>query len=202
MKKQNKKLKQYRYSLPMEMVGWELYGMQSREHGLASAYSDPAFFRKQSLKFVNKIRKRINNIVTNDELFREHLLFLINSIENKIKLVTRENNEIDIIASLFQIVVNLLGWGHYEGDFIRTPVFYQTEKQKEKFIKLVTRQGVPSEIVYQRRKIIIQLRKVNLTYQQIGLILGITDSCAKQLEKAEHLESCHEEEVKRRENIK
>jgi len=42
------------------------------------------------------------------------------------------------------------------------------------------------------------LKKENLSYQQIGLILGITDSCVKQLERATHLDKWHEEELERK----
>lgn len=196
--RKNKEKKQYHYSMSMEMAAWEFFGINSSAHGMASAYSNPVYFKNQCLKFTKNIEKRINEIITNDELFREYLLSKIDALEGKLKKVTKLNNEIDVIADLFQIIALLLGWGHSGGKFFRTPIYYQTENQKENFLKFVAKQGVPSEVVFWRRNIILQLRKENLTYQQIGLILSISDSCAKQLENAKHFDSWHEEEIKRK----
>jgi len=198
MKTQKQEKKQYHYSMPMEMAAWEFLGIDSCAHGMASAYQNPIYFKKQCLKFIRKIEKRINQVITNDELFRESLLSKVKSLESRVKQVTKENIEIDIIAGLFQIVALLLGWGSCTGKFLRTPIYYQTEDQREKFLKIVSQQGVPCETAFRRRNIIIQLRKENLSYQQIGLILGITDSCVKQLEKADHLDKAYKEELKRR----
>ncbi|MDD5107916.1 MAG: hypothetical protein PHC29_00175 [Candidatus Omnitrophica bacterium] len=198
--KKSKKIKQERfhYSLQMEMAAWELYGMNKR-HGMASAFQNCSFFKKECKNFMNKIRKRINQIVTTDELFRENLNADLDSIERELKYCSKNNNnDIDIIGKLISLVSHLLGWDHYEGDFYRTPMFYQTEDQKEKSLRIVAKQGVPSETAFRRRNIILQLHKEGLSYQQIGLILGITDSCAKQLEKASHLDKWHEEELKRK----
>jgi hypothetical protein len=198
--KKNKKIKQERfhYSLQMEMAAWELYGM-NKQHGIASAFQSSSFFKKECKKFMSKIRKRINQIITTDELFRETLNADIDVIEIELKYCSENNNsDIDIIGKLIQLVSHLLGWDHYEGDFYRTPIFYQTEDQKERSLRIIDRQRVPSEIAFRRRNIILQLRKERLSYQQIGLILGITDSCAKQLERANHLDKWHEEELNRK----
>lgn len=190
--------KQYHYSMLMEMVAWQFFGHDSSSHGMASAYSNPVYFKNQCLKFVKKIRKRVHEVITNDEFLKDYLLSYLDALEKSLKRVTKENSEIDIIASLFQIIALLLGWGHFEGKFFRTPIYYQTEEQKERTLRFLSRQGVPSEISFRRRNIILQLRKKGLSYQQIGLILGISDSCAKQLEKANHLDKWHDEELKRR----
>jgi hypothetical protein len=196
--KKNKKRKQYHYSMPMEITAWEFLGYNSSAHGMAAAYSDPIYFKNQCLKFTKKIKKRINEIVTNDEFFKDSLLTKFKTLEERLKEIPKKDNEIDIIASLFQTIALLLGWGHFEGKFFRTPIYYQTDDQKERFLRLIAKQGVPSEIVFRRRNIILQLRKENLSYQQIGLILGISDSCVKQLEKADHLDDWRDEELKRR----
>jgi hypothetical protein len=198
--KKSKKIKQERfhYSLQMEMAAWEFYGMNKR-HGMASAFQSYSFFKKECKRFIDKVRKRINEIITTDDFFRDTLNADIDSIERELKYCSEDyNNDIDIIGKLIRLTSHLLGWGCYEGEFYRTPIYYQTEEQKEKFLKIVAKQGVPSEIVFRRRNIILQLRKENLSYQQIGLILGITDSCVKQLERATHLDEWHEEELKRR----
>jgi len=197
-KNKNTKLERFHYSLQMEMAVWELYGMNKR-HGMASAFQSCSFFKKECKKFMDKIRRRINQIVTTDEFFRETLNADIDSIERELKYCSENNNnDIDLIGKLIILVSHLLGWGYCEGEFYRTPIYYQTDEQKEKSLRIVAKQGVPSEIVFRKRNIILQLRKENLSYQQIGLILGITDSCVKQLEKANHLDKWHEEELKRR----
>lgn len=190
--------KQYRYSRAMEITTWEYHGLKNISHGMTCAYSNPDFFKKECLKLGKKIRKRINQIITNDEFLRELISDDLDQLDKTIKLITKEDNEIDIIASLFKIIAHLLGWAHLEGKFFRTPIYYQTEDQKERSLRFVTKQGVPSEIAFRRRNIILQLRKENLSYQQIGLILGISDSCAKQLEKANHLDKWHDKELKRK----
>jgi len=148
MKKNNKtKQERFHYSLPMEMAAWELYGMNKR-HGMASAFQSCSFFKKECKKFMDKIRKRINQIVTTDEFFRDTLNVDIDSIERALKYCSESNNnDIDIIGKLIVLVSHLLGWGYSEGEFYMTPMYYQTEEQKEKSLKIVAKQGVPSEIV-------------------------------------------------------
>jgi len=196
----NKKIKQERfhYSLPLEMVAWELYGIDKRP-GLAATFQRCSFFKDNCRKFLKKIRKRINQIVSNDELLRDTLNRDIEGIEDEIKKCSQTyNTDIDIIGQLIRLVSHLLGWDHNEGNFFRTPIYYQTEVQKEKLLKIVSKRGVPSEIPFRRRNIILNLLKDKLSYQQIGLILGISDSCVKQLEKANYLDNCHTEELKRK----
>ena len=145
-----KNKKQYHYSMAMEMTGWEFCGINSSSHGMASAYANPSFFKKECLRFLKKIRKRINEIVTNDEILRDILLMDVDHLESEIKKVIKENNEIDIIGELFRMIAHLLGWAHFEGEFFRTPIFHQTEEQKTKSLQFLSRTKSPFEIAYRK----------------------------------------------------
>ena len=123
--------KRFHDSFAMEVTDWEFSGEQNRPKGYASAFNNCNNFKKRCLAFIKTIRRRINNIVTNDIPLNELLLGDLKVLEEEVKSTSDKNfNEIDIIADLFKIIAHLLGWDCLDGKFYRTPIFYQTKEQE------------------------------------------------------------------------
>jgi len=62
----------------MEFVEFEFFGVKKSSSETASAFSNPSYLKKRGKAFLKKIRKRIDDVVTNDETLR---LLLINDID-------------------------------------------------------------------------------------------------------------------------
>lgn len=190
----------FHYCLPMEFAEWEFFGQKKRPSGMASAFSDPAYLKERCKAFLKKIRKRIDDIVTNDETLR---LLLINDIDQLDKefgqISSKNNNDIEIFADFFKFIAHLLGWAHIDGNFYRTPIYYQTEKQREedlnKSAQLNLHHGVYE--AYKRRQIVKQLRSEGNSYSTVALIMGLTVSSVKSLENAQHIDKLYQEMLSR-----
>lgn len=175
----------------MEIVEFEFFGVKKSSSGMASAFSNPLYLKKRCKAFLKKIRKRINNVVTNDETLR---LLLIDDIDHLNKEFGRINdknqNEMEIFASFFLLIAHLLGWAHLDGNFYRTPIYHQTEKQREddlcKADHLNLRTGVYE--AYKRRQIVKKLLAEGNSYSAIALIMKLTVSKVKFLENAQKID--------------
>ena len=169
---------------------------------MASAFQNPKYLKKECKVFLKKIRKRIDNIVTNDETLR---LLLINDIKRLDKefgqINHKNNNDIEIFAHFFKFIAHLLGWAHIDGNFYRTPIYYQTEKQREEDLNKSAQLNLPEGLyeLYKRRQIIRQLRSEDNSYPAIALIMNLTVSTVKFLENACHLDEMYQEGLARRE---
>jgi len=182
----------FHYCLAMEMADLALTGINNKSQGMASAFVDPAYFKSRCLSFIRKIRSRIMEITTNDDIFRESLLDSIISLEREIKRVSStNNNDLEIIACLFRTISLLLGWDFFEGKIYRTPIYHQTEEQHAATLHNLSKSRSPFEIPHWRREIINDLRKKDVPYTQIALILGTSVTNIKQLEKAHHINQLH-----------
>ena len=192
----------FHYCLPMETVEWEFFGVKNCSSGMASAFSDPIYLRKRCKAFLKKIKKRVGETVTNDENLK---LLLINDIDHLDKdfgrLNHKNNNDIDIFAKFFLFIAHLLGWAHVDGDFYRTPIFYQTESQREEDLNRCSELNLPKGLyeAYKRRQLTKQLLSEGDTYSSIALILGVTASKVKFLEKAQHIDEMYRVIMSRKE---
>jgi len=181
----------FHYCLPMEAVEWELFGVSNRPSGMAAAFSDPTHLRRRCKVFLQKIKKRVNNVVTTDESLRLLLVKDIDRLDEEFgRLSKKNNNDIDIFASFFLLVAHLLGWAHVDGAFYHTPIYHQTEEQRQKDMQKVaqskSRPGGLGEFyggVYRRqRQIIKQLLSEGASHYEVALIMSLTVSNVKALE--------------------
>lgn len=196
----NKKKKCYPYNLQMEITSWEYNGKDRCSHDMASAYQNPKYFKDECLKIIGKIKKRIIQVVTNDEILKATILADLDILKSDIKKIVKENSEPHVIAELLELIAHLLGWDYFEGKFFRTPIFHQTEEQRLKSLEKSASLDAPAEVPYRRRCLILKLRKEGLNYQKIALILGMTASSVKSLEGAKHIDKWYKEEIERKEN--
>lgn len=191
--------KRFHDSFAMESTDWEFFGEQNRPSGYSSAFNDYKYFKKRCRAFIIKIRKRINDMVTNDIPLNESLLEDLKVLEEEVKNLSEKNfNEIDIIAQLFRIIAHLLGWDCLDGKFYRTPIFYQSKEQEINLYKnRINKKPEGLTEAYHRHTIIKQLLDSGLSYEEIALILKITVRSVKAHEKASHLVESYEKSYKR-----
>lgn len=191
--------KRFHDSFPMEVTDWEFFGEQNRPSGYSSAFNDYKYFKKRCRAFIIKIRKRVNDVVTNDIPLNELLLGDLKVLEEKVKSISEKNfNEIDTIADLFRIIAHLLGWDCLDGKFYRTPIFHQSKKQEfDLYNYRINKKPVGLLEGYHRHKIIKQLLAGGMSYEGIALIFNISIRSVKSYEKASHLVEFYKKSYKR-----
>jgi len=192
--------KRFHDSFAMEATDWEFFGEQNRPKGYASAFNNYNNVKKRCIAFIKKIRRRINNIVTNDIPLNELLLGELKVLEEEVKNISEKSfNEIDIIADLFRIIAHLLGWDCLDGKFYRTPIFYQSKEQEINLYNYRIN-NKPAGLVeaYRRHKIIKQLLSSGISYEEIALTFNISIRGVKSYEKASHLVENYEKIYKRK----
>jgi hypothetical protein len=190
----------FHYCLLMEAVEFEFFGLKKSSSGMASAFSNPSYLKKRCKAFLKKIRKRIDDVVTNDETLR---LLLINDIDRLNKefgqIGERNNNDMEIFPHFFLLIAHLLGWAHSDGNFYRIPIYYQTETQREddlyKSYDPNLRVGIYE--VYKRRQLVKQLLAEDNTYSSVALIMRLTASNVKVLENAQYIDEFYNEMLSR-----
>jgi len=187
--------------MPMEMVEWELFGVNKKPTGMASAFSNHSYFKKRCKAFLNKIKKRINEVVTNNETLKLILDNDIEALEIEIGRINKKtNNDIEIIAHFYMLVAHLLGWTHSDGEIYHTPIFYQTKSQQEEDLRKSSRLHLPSGLyeTYKKRQIIKQLLSEGNKYSTIAVIMGMTETNIKHIENAQHIDEMYKEIIERK----
>jgi len=185
----------FHYCPPMEIVEWEFSGHDSRPHGMASAFSNPTYFRRRCRAILKKARRRVNDVVTNDENLRLMLMQDIEALDGECGRISRSNqNDMEIIAGLLTLIAHLLGWAHMDGKFYRTPIYHQSEGQRRedlaKWANLPLAAGLYE--VHKRRQIVKQLLSSGDSHSTVALIMGLTASGVKALENAVHIDEMYQ----------
>lgn len=190
----------FHYSLLMEAIEHEFFGVKNSSAGMASAFSNPSYMKKRCKAFLTKIKRRIENTVTNDETLRLLLLNDIDRLDKEFSKVSpKNNNDQEIIAYFFRFVAHLLGWAHMDGKFYRTLVFHQTEEQREADLSKSYDPNLKVGFyeVYKRRQLVKQLLDEGNSCAVVARIMGLTASNVKQLESAEHIDEFYKEMLAR-----
>ncbi len=184
----------FHYCLPMERVEWELLDERKCPSGMASAFANPTYLKRRCRTFLQKIKKRVNNVVTTDESLRLLLAKDVDHLDEEFRRLSRKNNnDVEIFAGFFILIVHLLGWAHIDGTFYRTPIYHQTEEQRQKDIqKVIQSKARPgflpecyAEIYKRKQRVVQQLLSEGASYYEVALIMGITVSNVKTFEKGE-----------------
>jgi hypothetical protein len=194
--KRDKHVERFHSCLPMEVVEWELFGINKRPNGMAVAFINCNYLKKRAKAYLTKIRKRVDEIVRTDETLRILLNDDIKNLQDEFgKLNDKSNNDIDIFAHFFMFIAHLLGWAHLDGNFYRTPIFYQTKSEEESDLHMLTFSNQPKGLYssYKRRQIIKLLLSEGESYDRIALVMGISVTTVKHLEKAEYIDKLYEQ---------
>jgi hypothetical protein len=196
--KRNDKI--FHYSLPMEITEWEFYGMKKGSYGMASAFSDHRYFKKRSRLLLKKLQLRINEIVTNDEIFKLMLLNDLEALDKEFKYISpSRHNEIDIMGYFFRLLAHLLGWAHLDGNFYRTPIYFQTKQQQDTDLRKSSKLKIQTGLYecYKKRKLIMKLLAEGDSYATIASIMGMSAANVKGLEKNEHIDNWYKSEFEK-----
>ncbi len=194
--KTTKQEKRFRCCIPMETVEWELFGFNKRSQGMAIAFINYKYLKKRAKAYLTKIRKRVDEIVRTDETLRILLNDDIKILEDEFgRLNDKSNNDIDIFAYFFMFITHLLGWAHLDGNFYRTPIFYQTKSEEESDLHMLSCNNQPKGLYssYKRRQIIKLLLSEGESYDRIALVMGMSVTTVKHLEKAEFIDKLYEQ---------
>jgi hypothetical protein len=185
----------------MEITTHEFYGEKKRPHGMASAFGNATYVKKTYCGLLRKIEKRIRQIVTADEPLKMLLLKDLEILDREAKSISKNNNnDLEIIAGLFRVVAHILGWDHLDGNFHRTVIFYQTKEQEKESLRNVSQLNLePAGLfeAYHKRRIITRLRSEGLSYAQVALVLDMSETSVKQLEKAGHIDQIYKDRIQR-----
>jgi hypothetical protein len=191
----------FHYCLPMETVEWELFGINKRPSGMAAAFANYGYLKERAKAYLTKIRKRVDEIVRTDETLRVILNNDIKSLEEEFARINKKsNNDLEIFAHFFTFIAHLLGWAHLEGNFYRTPIFYQTKSEEEADLHMLSCSNQPKGLyrAYKRREIIKKLLSEGESYSKVAMIMGMSIANVKHLEKAEHLDKWYENKLEKR----
>jgi len=183
----------FKYSMNFEFAMREILGDKAY-HSAASA-SNPMCIKKICKKALNKIKERIDNIVTMDERLRATLFLEISDLEKEISKIDKENNDWEIISILFRIIAKLLGYDWLSGKVCREVIYYQTKDQMyhdyihdytaaENRRKKYDTLGEESDEIYLKRyKEVIRLKEEGFHPNQIARIMNTSEYAVKQMLK-------------------
>ena len=189
----NEKQQRFKYSMAFEFAMREILGDKAY-HSAASA-GNPVSIKKICKKALDKIKERIDNIVTMDERLRAMLFSEISNLEKEISKINKENNDWEIISILFRIVARLLGYDWVSGKVCREVVYYRTREQEYRdFLndnvsseirrkKYETLWKESEDVYIQRYKEILRLKEEGFHSNQIARIMNITEYAVNQLLK-------------------
>ncbi|HLA36944.1 MAG TPA: hypothetical protein VJZ02_00580 [Candidatus Brocadiales bacterium] len=168
-----------------------------KAYHLTDSYLDSPFIKKLLCKAVDKIRKRVDEIITMDENLREMLFRELNCLERNVKSINKISKA-PLIANFLEIIGRLLGYDWMDGRTYRTPVYFRTKDEELADYKMQKgqsyKEGCDEEnnLILERYKIAKDLKAKGLTRNQIARILKITVYAVNQMLKDEVLAKVQE----------
>jgi len=168
-----------------EFFGVKFRGGKSKYYGLAAAFSDPKFTKKAMKDVIKKIRKRVDELIPEDERLKEMILIELDYLEKTVDKIDKENVDWRIIASLIHLIATLLGYDWLYGIPNRHVIYSQTENQKridyknknsdeyKKFLEGLL--GKTNCTLDERKRIILELKDSGFTIPHIALIMNTSE---------------------------
>jgi len=183
----------FKYSMNFELAMREILG--DKAYHSADSAGNPTSIKKICKKALNKIKERIDNIVTMDERLRAMLFSEISYLEKEISKIDKESNDWEIISILFHIIARLLGYDWISGKVCREIIYYQTKDQmycdyvndcavaENRRKKYDTLWKESNEIYLKRYKEVIRLKEEGFHPNQIARIMNTSEYAVKQMLK-------------------
>lgn len=172
----------FNYGMELEMALRLILGDKA-DHS-AGGNLIPSFTRAYFLQVTKKLRDRVDNIVTMDERLRGMLFRSLRELETEIRPI-RKNVDWQIIATiLLGIVGRLLGYDGVDGKVHREVIFFRTREQEAADYRKRTGGGhwnEADELLRERYRIVLNLKKRGFTHAQIAQIVGTTEYAVKQV---------------------
>lgn len=174
----------YHYSMELEMALLDLFGEKSKWAGLAGGFSNVALVREGLKSAIDRIRNRIEQIVTTDDRLLLTTSSCLDSLEREIKgLKEDSNNELEIIAHMLNLVAHLLGYDWLMGEPNRHIIYYQTTEQEElDDRKRHSGEGPVGKLEFEKRlEIITNLYDQKMRVSQIARIMRLSEPMVKNI---------------------
>lgn len=165
-----------------------------RYYGSAGAFSSPRISRKFLLRALRRIRKRLDEIITNDERLILTTSIALERLEYYTEKTSEKvNNDWFIIANLLDLIALLLGYDWNDGEVHRRVIFYQDKNQEVQDFRIKSAKAFWDEFPYGdwrlRFEIVNMLKGKNLSNNQIARVLRMSDKLvAKILRRIEDFE--------------
>lgn len=146
---------------------------------------------------LNKIRERIDEIITMDEHLRAMLFSDLDRLEGDVTSIDKTSKAF-LIAHFLSIIGRLLGYDWMDGRTYRTPIYFRTKSEEfadyrnAKISSYREMREEENDIVLERHKIVKDLKGKGRTTNQIARILDITEYAVNQILKDEVLTKASE----------
>ena len=125
------KSNQYHSSLPLELAMLEFFGYESKWNGNYRGFVNVKYVSEALLAIVIKIRKRVTEIVTDDDRLLITTNKYIDLIDKEADALSNDHNGLlEIIAYLLHFIAILLGYDWFKGKPNRQVIYYQTATKK------------------------------------------------------------------------
>lgn len=145
------------------------------------------FVKKAMHDMVNKIRARLKEIQNVDERLIVTTNACLSQLEGEFKEINdKTNNDLEIIALLFEMIALLLGYDYSDGKVYREVLYYQTREQEiqdflhfnpDEFWKTT---DTPDK---EREKIILELKDKGMHQNVIARVMNTSEYCVRKILK-------------------
>jgi hypothetical protein len=176
----------YHKSPPLEFTILEFFGNESKWNGIGPGFVNVKYIRKAMLAVVKKIRKRVADIITDDDRLLITTTGMIDAIEKEASALSNENNGLlEIVAYLLHLVALLLGYDWLKGKPNRHVIYYQTADQK-----LIDDNALHSDLInfysrnkenYKKYEIVNNLYDELFCVEEIARIMNMSESLVKEM---------------------
>lgn len=141
---------------------------------------------------LDKMRKRVDEIITMDERLREMIFRDLDRLEGDITSIDKTSKAF-LIANFLSIIGRLLGYDWMDGKTYRTPVYFRTKSEEFADYKNANISSYKemreeeNDLALERHRIVKDLKSKGLAENQIARVLNITEYATNQILKDEIL---------------
>jgi len=180
------KSERFKYNHEFE---WALCNLMGLKYvNTAGAFSDVKYCKDMLRRAIRRIRKRLNEVITNDERLLMTTSMVLDRLDEIIKGTSEQvNNDWYIIANLLNLVSRLLGYDWEDGKVYRHIIYYQDKKQEiADYKKAFGNRAYYEEFwgdLRIRFETIYFLKKRELPKNQIARVLNISENLVTKILK-------------------
>lgn len=183
----NKGNKKFSYNISMEYAFATVLG--ESVHGNAGLYDNPTYIKKDFKKWINIIEKRIYELTEYDERLLTVATSHLNRIKDKLKQISTDDVEWDIITHMIWLVGHLLGYDFF-GEINHHVIFYQDRYQIDHTERMMTGRRIVDDYEWcyhhvrnYQADIVRSLKEKGLTNYQVSQIMNISEYKVKKFLK-------------------
>lgn len=162
----------YSDGMRTELLMRNVFG--DKYYGLASAYQNPKYFKRDVKVLVKKLRKDIDDLIANDH-FKSACRLYLEQIAQELGKAGSEDDYRRIFVNALDIITILLGY-HYESGNKRTIPFYIPNiwKESQGWSDALNFYDYKDSLFDKRKSLVAQLKKEGFTNAAISEIMNIS----------------------------